>query len=70
MNKKLLKPFYLKVQAIKVTKKNFQELKKLDTGEGVLGDEMEDVEGECFVWMDSGYQIFPGHTKLIPVFPR
>ena len=67
----MLKPYYLKVQAAKISKKNYQELKKLDIGEGVLEEEFggnfSDVEGDWFVKMIDGYTVIPGYVTLIPV---
>jgi len=62
-----LKPYHLKVHAIKITRKNFQELKKLDTGDGVLEEgDIDDFLGDWFVVMDNGNQIWPGSETLTP----
>ena len=69
INKNFLKPHYLKVQAVKITKKNFQKLKSLDYGDGCLemAGGFQEVIGEWFVNINGGYEVWASGTGLIPV---
>ncbi len=67
---KLLKPYYYEIQAVRITRDNFKELKKLDTGDGVLEEgNMEDFIGDWFVLGTNGYELMPGYIKLLPAKP-
>ena len=65
--KRMLKSYYHKIQAIRITKKNFQELKKLDTADGVLDEgTIEDFEGDWFIERNTnGYEVMSGSETLI-----
>lgn len=64
----MLKLYYLKIRAVKITQKNYQKLKELDTADGVLDEGVfEDFEGDWFAEGTNGYQILPRHTNLIPI---
>lgn len=66
----MLKPYYLEIQAVRITRKNWQKLKELDTGDGVLAESVcnfKDVEGDWFTMSESGNQVLPGNTILIPI---
>lgn len=66
----MLKTYYLKIEAIKITKKNFQKLVELDTADGVLhnldSDSAEDFVGDWFATGANGYQVISGSETLIP----
>jgi len=64
----MLKPYYYKVQAVKITRKNYQKLKELDSADGVLDEgHFEDFEGDWFVNGTNGYEIWAGNLPLIPL---
>lgn len=64
----MLKPYYLKIQATKITQQNYQKLKELDVGDGVLDEgSFEDFEGDWFIEGTNGYAIMAGNTILIPI---
>lgn len=64
----MLKDYYIKVQAVRITKKNWSELLKLDSGDGVLDfDTFENLKGEWFVITEMGCEVMPSSRKLIPV---
>ena len=56
---------YQKIKAIRITRENFEDLKVMETGFGVLADaKIEDVEGEWFIDAEGGFQLMPGWVKL------
>lgn len=64
----MLKPHYLKVQAVKITKSNYRKLKETDIGDGVLKEgEFEDYEGDWFVLGTNGYEVMSGNIDLVPL---
>jgi len=65
----MLKPYYYKIQAVKITRENFQELKELDVEDGVLDEDdgLESFEGDWFVEGFNGYEVWSGNVTLIPV---
>ena len=64
----MLKPYYLKLQAIRITRQNYQKLKDLDTGDGVLNeDSFENLEGDWFIEGTNGYEVMSGNVVLIPI---
>jgi len=63
----MLKPYYLEIKAVRITRKNYQELKKLDTGDGVLDCGIEECEGDWFTEGTNGFEIMPGNITLIPI---
>ena len=66
--KKLLKPYCWKLQAVKITHRNYDELLKLDMGDGcLLGLTKEEAIGEWFVYVSGGFEVWPAHLNLIPV---
>lgn len=69
IDKNFLKPYYLKIQAAKITKKNFQKLKSLDCGDGCLetAGNLQEVIGEWFVNINGGYEVWASGTDLMPV---
>ena len=38
----MFRDYYLKIKAVRITQSNFQELKELDTGDGVLDADMNE----------------------------
>lgn len=72
MAKAMLKPYYLRLQAIRITKNNLEELKRRDIGDGVFSDCFGlgvDPIGDWYVEKPSGSEIMPGDIKLIPLGP-
>lgn len=68
MSNIVLKPYYYKIHAVKITRANYQALKKLDQGDGVLYEgSFEDFEGDWFIKEADGYKVMPGNETLIPV---
>lgn len=64
----ILKPYYHKIQAVVITRKNYQRLKEIDVADGVLEDgNFEDFEGDWFVRSEEGNSIIPGNINLIKV---
>ena len=66
----MLKLYYREVKAIRITRGNFQKLKKLDEGDGVLEEGIECVVGDWFVETDSGFEVMAGNVSLIPIKKR
>lgn len=63
----MLKPYYYKVGAVKITRKNYEELKKLDEGDGCLNLlTEEEALGEWFVYSAGGFEIWSNSITLIP----
>jgi len=61
----MFKKYYIEVQAVKITRDNFQQLKELDTADGVLdGGDIDDFIGDWFATGDNGYQVIPGNIEL------
>lgn len=64
----VLKSYYHKVKAIKITKENYQKLKELDLGDGALSlDSFEEHEGEWFVFTMGGFEVWSNVVDLVPV---
>lgn len=61
----MLKPYYIEIRAVRITRKNYKELKELDTGDGVLECGIEECEGDWFIEGVNGYELMPGNTTLI-----
>ena len=66
----MLKWYYHKIQAVKITRKNFQALKELDGADNVLGEGLDNLEGDWFIRTALGEEIMSGSEKLIPVDNR
>ncbi len=69
----MLKPYYRKLKAVRITQKNYSALKKLDAGEGVLSttnSNFEDIRGDWFVQTECGYELISGNIHLIPIKKR
>jgi len=64
----MLKPYYIEIQAVRITRGNYQALKELDVGDGVLDEgDFEDFEGDWFVEGVNGYAVWAGNITLIPI---
>ncbi len=66
----MLKPYYLKIYAVRITRQNFKRLKVLDIGDGVLECGIEECEGDWFVDGTNGYELMPGNTTLLQLSSR
>lgn len=63
----MLKPYYQKIQAVRITRRNYQKLKELDTADGVLDEGcFEDFKGDWFIEGTNGYATCAGNVTLIP----
>lgn len=63
----LLKPYYIPIRAARITRKNWKQLKKIDTGDGVLEEGgFEDFEGDWFIVTITGNEIMSGDRFLLP----
>ncbi len=63
----MFEEYYLEVRAIRITRKNYQQLKELDIADDILGEcSFEDCEGDWFAEGTNGYELIPGNTTLIP----
>ena len=64
----MLKSYYVEILAVKITLKNYNELKLLDDGDGCLRlITKEEAIGEWFVFRHGGYEVMPSDTKLVKI---
>lgn len=63
----MLKLYFIPVKAARITRKNYEDLKKIDTCDGVLSEgTIEDFEGDWFVVTVAGNEVMAGNRLLVP----
>jgi len=68
LREEMLKPYNYEILAVRITSENYSRLKKLDEGDGCLCFlTKEEAIGEWFVFINGGYEVMHGNTKLKPV---
>ena len=63
------KKYHIEIEAVRITRSNFQQLKELDKADDVLGEcqgSIEDFVGDWFATGTNGFQVISGSEKLIP----